>query len=85
MSGDYEHGRAAGLAEAAEIVRRLEDAVAMRLLRPSGRRTRDARKVRCKAFSVAATRISTAAKAVDRKRRRPRGAKITSTLKELGL
>lgn len=84
MSADYLHGRQDGLREAIEIVRSLEDEVVRRLLRPSERRTREARKVRGKAYDVAAKRITTVLRRSARKR--PTGREnINSTLSRLGL
>lgn len=83
MNDDYRRGRLDGLSEAAEIVRDLERTVARRLERPAGRITREARKVRHKAFQVGARRIETVLrKAV---RTSTRGSRLPSALRELGL
>jgi hypothetical protein len=83
-TADYETGRQDGLREAVEIVRGLAEAVERRLARPSPRRTRNARQVRHKALSVAATRITTALRKTER-RRQSRSAPISDKLQELGL
>lgn len=83
MAGDYQQGRADGLREAVDILRRLEEGVARRLDRPTDRKTRDARRVRHKTLQVAGTRVTTVLKRADRRARG--GGAIPSDLKELGL
>lgn len=80
---DYRRGYIDGLDRATEILRDLEGKVALRLARESCRRTRDARRVRLKAFQVGTRRIET----VLRKARRvaSRTASLPTALKELGL
>lgn len=80
VNADFNRGRIEALEQAAALMRNLEAAVARRLDRESCRATRDARRVRHKAFGVAAKRIETL---VRRERRAP-GA-LPATLEELGL
>jgi Mn-dependent DtxR family transcriptional regulator len=80
-SRDYREGEAEGLRRAADLVRELERTVAERLDLPSGRVTREARKVRHKAFQVAAKRIET----VMRKHRGSARDQVEAQLKRLGL
>lgn len=79
-SPDYREGEADGLRIAAEMLRELERNVAERLERPSGRVTREARKVRHKTLQVAARRIETALR-----QRSPAPDRVTTALRRLGL
>ncbi len=65
MSG-YQQGRADGLHEAVEIIRALEEKVALKLERSSSIKTRNARQVRWQAYRVAKARITTALNKRDR-------------------
>lgn len=81
MNRFYAMGRLDGLRQAAELLRGLEANVARRLEREAARKTRDARRVRHKALSVAAKRIETMVRRSERQQRQP----IRAALKDLGL
>lgn len=77
---EYRRGRADGLREAVEIIRRLEEGVAVKLERPSPIRTRDARRVRRQTYQVAITRLTTALK-----KREPSAPGFQAAMRRLGL
>jgi len=76
-------GRLDGLREAARLLRDMEAEVARRLEHPAALRTRDARRVRRKAFQVGARRIETVARAAERASRCK--SSVPAALRALGI